>query len=223
MSLFELPANFPILTLIIFTPLLGAALIFAVDKERINLIRGIGLVSAAIPTVLSIAAWLAFDPGKSGMQFIERVAWVPSVGIQYLLGVDGISRPLLVLTALLTLLCVPASWHFKRMKEYMALLLLLDVGMLGVFSALDFILFYIFWDVVIVPMYFLIGIWGGPRREYAAIKFFIYTFLGSVFMLLAILALYFYSDLRTFDMLVLADHDFARLLQIVTFLGFYLA
>src|SRR5438034_4192567 len=139
-----------------------------------------------------------------GFQFLELGNWIPSLGIHYHLGVDGLSLPLIVLTALLSLLSVAYSWRIElRLKEYLFLFLLLETGMLGVFAALDFFLFYIFWEITLVPMSFLIGIWGGPRREYAAIKFFLYTLFGSVLMLLALLALYFTSEPHTFDMTVM--------------------
>src|SRR5690554_1198372 len=124
------------------------------------------------------------------MQFVERYEWIPSIGVAYYLGTDGISFPMLAVTALVTTLAILTSFTIEhRVKEFFALFLLLETGMLGVFVALDYFLFYIFWEVVLVPMYFLIGIWGGPRRQYASIKFFIYTLAGSVVMLVGILAL----------------------------------
>ncbi|MCI0366104.1 MAG: NADH-quinone oxidoreductase subunit M, partial [Phycisphaerales bacterium] len=133
----------------------------------------------------------------AGMQNLFGINWIPSFGIQYLMGTDGISFPLIALTAFLSLLAMAASWPItKHVKAYCALFLLLETGMIGVFCALDFFLFYVFWEVMLLPMYFLIGIWGGPRKEYAAIKFFLYTLVGSVLMLIAILMLYFNSDLR---------------------------
>jgi NADH-quinone oxidoreductase subunit M len=135
------------------------------------------------------------------LQFEERFSWIPAYNIEYFVAVDGISISMVLLTALLCFLCIFASWGIdKAVKGYFALFLLLDTGMMGVFVALDFFLFYIFWEVMLLPMYFLIGIWGGPRKEYAAIKFFLYTLFGSVLMLLAILALYFTNDPHTFDM-----------------------
>jgi NADH-quinone oxidoreductase subunit M len=131
------------------------------------------------------------------MQGMVRHDWIPSWDVYYFLGFDGISFPLVLLTSFLCVLAMGASWPItKHVKGYCILFLLLETGMLGVFLSLDFFLFYVFWEVMLLPMYFLIGIWGGPRREYAAIKFFLYTLLGSVFMLIAILMLYFASDLR---------------------------
>lgn len=218
--------NLPILTLIIFAPLIGALITMAIPRAQESAIRWTALVFTAIPTALAIYAYSIFEHGTSAMQFEEQVPWIPQWGITYHLGVDGLGLPLLALTALLTMLCVLGSWHFtKRVKDYFILLQILGVGMMGVFAALDYVLFYIFWDIVIVPMYFLIGIWGGPRREYAAIKFFLYTFLGSVFMLLAILALYFAAGATTFDILEIQKvaPGFSTTLQVAAFFGFYLA
>src|SRR5439155_524224 len=136
-----------------------------------------------------------------GFQFVHRASWIPAFNIDYFVGVDGISITMIVLTALLCFICMIASFGIdKGVKGYYALFLLLETGMLGVFCALDFFLFFVFWEVMLLPMYFLIGIWGGPRREYAAIKFFLYTLLGSVLMLVTILYLYFASDPHSFDM-----------------------
>ena len=135
---------------------------------------------------------------KAELQDRSTTRWIPSFKIQYLMGIDGISFPLVVLTAFISVLAMGASWPIKKyVKAYCILFLLLETGMLGVFLALDFFLFYVFWEVMLLPMYFLIGVWGGPRKEYAAIKFFLYTLLGSVLMLIAILMLYFNSDLRS--------------------------
>ena len=146
-----------------------------------------------------------FDLGAAADAEPLRVPWIPSFDIHYFLGIDGISFPLVVLTSFISLLSMAASWPInKHVKAYCILFLLLETGMLGVFMALDFFLFYVFWEVMLLPMYFLIGVWGGPRREYAAIKFFLYTLVGSVLMLIAILMLYFNSDLRLLD-----DQQFA--------------
>src|SRR5262249_54004803 len=146
-----------------------------------------------------------FDTTTTAIQFAEKHAWIAKYNISYFVGVDGISISMVLLTALICAIAVFASFNIERApKAYFALLLLLDTGMMGVFVALDFFLFYIFWEVMLLPMYFLIGIWGGPRREYAAIKFFLYTLLGSVLMLLAMLGLYYYGSSPTFDLTVLA-------------------
>ena len=213
------PALWP-LSAIVFLPAL-VALILAlpiIPKGREEVIRWIGLLTTA--AVFALSLWMAvpalfgvpqaaqFSVGEAGMQGVVKLPWIEAFGIEYLLGVDGISMPLVVLTTFLSMLAAAASWPIgKHVKAYFVLFLLLETGMLGVFVALDFFLFYVFWEVMLLPMYFLIGIWGGPRREYAAIKFFLYTLLGSVLMLLAILMLYFASDLRALsDEQLLAAH-----------------
>ncbi len=213
------PALWP-LSAIVFLPAM-VALILAlpiIPKGREEVIRWIGLLTTA--AVFALSLWMAvpalfgvpqaaqFSVGEAGMQGVVKLPWIEAFGIEYLLGVDGISMPLVVLTTFLSMLAAAASWPIgKHVKAYFVLFLLLETGMLGVFVALDFFLFYVFWEVMLLPMYFLIGIWGGPRREYAAIKFFLYTLLGSVLMLLAILMLYFASDLRALsDEQLLAAH-----------------
>ena len=198
-----------ILSVMIFLPLVGMVAILMLHKERhISAIRWVATIFAALTFVASLAAVAGFSPASPGMQLEEKAPWIPQFGVNYTLGVDGLSLPLIVLTTLLTLLCVIYSWRIEvRVKEYMAFFLLLETGMLGVFCALDFFLFYMFWEISLVPMYFLIGIWGGPRREYAAIKFFIYTLVGSLAMLLAILVCYFSSNPHTFDMIQLAQQN----------------
>jgi NADH-quinone oxidoreductase subunit M len=214
--------KFPILSVIIFTPLLGSILVLLFKSHQERLMKQVGLLSTIIPLILSIIVLVQFRPG-GGMQFVEKVTWSKTIGASYYLGVDGIGLPMFFMTALLTFLAYLASWNTTlRPKGYFSLLLLLEVGMLGVFVALDFILFYIFWELVLLPMYFLIGIWGGERREYAAIKFFLYTLAGSVFMLLGILALYFQADVRTFDMVALTEQSFPFAFQRLVFWGFYL-
>ena len=213
------PALWP-LSAIVFLPAL-VALILAlpiIPKGREEFIRWVGLLTTA--AVFALSLWMAvpalfgvpqaaqFSVGEAEMQGVVKLPWIEAFGIEYLLGVDGISMPLVVLTTFLSMLAAAASWPIgKHVKAYFVLFLLLETGMLGVFVALDFFLFYVFWEVMLLPMYFLIGIWGGPRREYAAIKFFLYTLLGSVLMLLAILMLYFASDLRALsDEQLLAAH-----------------
>ncbi|GBD00240.1 NADH-quinone oxidoreductase subunit M [bacterium HR17] len=218
----------PLLSLILWLPVVGMVFILLTPKEQVRLIRFWAHLFTGAVLVLSLGLWFGFGPELHGvMQFEERHNWVPILGISYHLGVDGLSMPLVVLTALLTFLSVvysPTAIHHRE-KEYYALFLMLETGMVGVFVALDFVLFYVFWEVSLVPMYFLIGIWGGPRREYAAIKFFLYTLLGSVAMLLSILVLYFHGG--TFNMLELIEkRPLAKesvTLQALVWLGFYLA
>lgn len=214
----------PLLTLLIITPLIGSILILFIPKEREKFIKFTSLVFSGITLLFSLILWINF---KGEMLTEGPYLWIKSMGISYFLGIDGVSLPLVFLTALLTFLSIIYSWIIvERPKEYFFLFLLLEVGMLGVFLSLDYILFYIFWEVSLVPMYFLIGVWGGPRREYAAIKFFLYTLVGSLAMLLAILGIYFDTGSKTFNILEIAkekpfSENFA--LQSLCFLGFFLA
>ena len=207
-----------LLSLIVFLPALGALLVGLSPKGRDDLAKQISLAFTVI--VLALTVYVAIpapaDPGAiapsgpetssrfvvgaSQMQRAFSIPWIESFDIYYALGIDGISLPLVLLTSFLSVLAMAASWSISRhVKAYCVLFLLLETGMLGVFLALDFFLFYVFWEVMLLPMYFLIGVWGGPRREYAAIKFFLFTMFGSVLMLVAILALYFSSDLNRLD------------------------
>ena len=180
-----------ILSLITFVPLLGVLAIVLLPSGRKDAIRTVAAVATFVPLVLASWLWTQFDTGTAAYQFVERMPWLASLGVQYHMGVDGLSVPLVWLTTLLMFLATFASWNIEKgVKGYMMLLLFLEIGINGVFCSLDLFLFYVFWEVMLLPMYFLIGIWGGPRREYAAIKFFLYTLAGSVLMLLAIVALY---------------------------------
>jgi NADH-quinone oxidoreductase subunit M len=193
-----------LLSWIVFLPTLGALLLAFFPKDKPDAIKLFSLACTVI--VFLLTAWMAIPGNGSNPQFqlgLEKMQdafsldWIPSFNIFYFMGVDGISFALLLLTSFSSVLAMGASWPIqKHVKAYCILFLLLETGMLGVFLALDFFLFYVFWEVMLLPMYFLIGVWGGPRREYAAIKFFLYTLLGSVFMLIAILMLYFTSDLN---------------------------
>ncbi len=191
------------LSWIIFLPLVGVIGCALLPKGRGDLAKWIALAVTGADLILASLMVVRFVPGD-GLQFVTRTDWVPQAGISYYLGVDGMSMPLVALSALLTFLAVVASWHIeKKPAFYYSMLLLLQVGMNGVFAALDFVLFYVFWELVLVPMYFLIAQWGGPRREYAAIKFFLFTLLGSVFMLVGVIALYLQTG--TFDLIKLAE------------------
>ncbi|MFA6028844.1 MAG: NADH-quinone oxidoreductase subunit M [Elusimicrobiota bacterium] len=218
-----------ILSLITFLPLLGALIILFLPKEKTTAIRAVGVGATVLAFLVSIWALVLFDPSQPAaggvMRFVEDLSWIPSFNIRYHLGVDGLSFPIIVLTTLLSLLAAVYSLNIEiRVKEFFFWYLLLETGMLGVFCALDLFLFYMFWEVTLVPMYFLIGVWGGPKKEYAAIKFFLFTLFGSVFMLLGILALYFASTPHSFDILELAkcQASFTREFQIIVFLAFYL-
>jgi hypothetical protein len=168
-----------ILTYMTFIPLVGAVVVLALPNNA-KLIRWVSAAATVPPLAMAVWLYANFDRAKPGFQFVEEYRWIPGFDIKYIMGVDGVSISMVLLTALLCFLCIFASFNIeKAVKGYFALFLLLDTGMMGVFCALDFFLFYVFWEVMLLPMYFLIGIWGGPRREYAAIKFFIYTQLGS--------------------------------------------
>ena len=181
----------PLLTLIVFSPLVGAALLALLPREPVAGVRRAALVFALVPLALSLWMYARFVPGIGDFQptLVERARWIPQWGIEYRLGVDGVSLFLVLLTTVLTPIVVLASWGDieRRVKEFFAFLLVLETGMLGTLLALDMILFYVFWEVMLVPMYFLIGVWGGPRRVYAAIKFVLFTMVGSLLMLVAIL------------------------------------
>ena len=193
------------LSLLIFLPAIAALVLAFLPGFTDDALKLITLAVTISVFILSLGLFrqgvgIDFQVGVAEMQNMFNYDWIPSFGIQYLMGIDGISFPLVILTSFLCVLAMAASWPInKHVKAYCILFLLLETGMLGVFLALDFFLFYVFWEVMLLPMYFLIGIWGGPRREYAAIKFFLYTLLGSVAMLIAILMLYFNSDLRQLD------------------------
>jgi NADH-quinone oxidoreductase subunit M len=182
-----------ILSIIIWLPALGALGLLFFNKEKTDQLRFFANVWAFVCFLVSLPLLIAFDRSKPGFQFIEDHSWIPSIGVRYQMGIDGMALVLIILTTLLGSIATLCSWNYirTREKEYYVFLLLLQTGMLGVFVALDFFLFYVFWEVMLVPMYFIIGIWGGENRLYAAIKFFLYTLVGSVVMLLAILKLYF--------------------------------
>ena len=181
-----------LLTWMTFFPLLGAVAILLLPNRASHLHRWVALAFSAVPVGLAVRLYMEFDRSTKDVQFWTQIPWISAFNIEYFVGVDGISVTMILLTAFLSFLCIIASWGItKATKGYFALFLLLETGMLGVFIALDFFLFYVFWEVMLLPMYFLIGIWGGPRKEYAAIKFFLYTLAGSVLMLLVMIALYF--------------------------------
>src|SRR5580692_10865712 len=225
-----------ILSTILFTPLVGAILMLFIPRERADLHRWMGNLFGFLGLLVSLPLIWRFQSGAGApqFQFVENANWIPSVGAHFTLGIDGLSFLMVMLTTVLGAIAILSSWSaiHKREKEYYILLLLLQTGMLGVFMSLDFVLFYVFWEVMLVPMYFLIGVWGGERRLYAAIKFFLYTLAGSVIMLLGIMALYFncvktlpQGALGTFDIptLLAAAQQFPDSLKIWLFWGFFFA
>ena len=221
-------AGFPLLSLILFTPLAGALVLLLTDRRREDRIRWIANAAAGLGFLVSLPLWFWYDTQDAGWQFVERAAWIPSIGADYFLGVDGFSALLILLTTLMGSIAVLSSWTAVtvRVKEYYVFLLTLQTGMLGAFMALDFLLFFLFWEVMLVPMYFLIGIWGSDRRLYSAIKFFLFTLVGSVVMLLGILALYFHhaavTGVHTFDVTQLQQLDVPFDLQWWIFLALFL-
>lgn len=220
--------GFPILSLITFLPIIGMIIILAMPKQKTNEMKYIALIATGLQVVLAVILLGNYDYSAGGIfeegsfQFIEKfrwieitgLSWIGTVKIDYFMGIDGLSTPMVLLTALISFIATISSWNIKHsIKGYFALFLLLDTGMMGVFVALDMFLFYVFWELMLLPMYFLIGIWGGPRKEYAAIKFFIYTLFGSIFILLVMIGLYFSATellpegerVFTFNMLALMD------------------
>jgi NADH-quinone oxidoreductase subunit M len=213
--------------MVIFLPSLGAALGFLISSEE--LVKRMALVVTTLTFLASLILFFAFDPSTDAVQFYERYAWVPAVGISYEVGVDGISLLLMVLTTFLMPLTILASWESisSRVREFTICLLFLETGMIGVFAAVDLFLFYVFWEATLIPMYFLIGVWGGPQRIYAAVKFILYTMAGSLLMLVAILALYFIHRQATgdvtFNLFRFAQLELAPSTQRWLFLAFFLA
>jgi NADH-quinone oxidoreductase subunit M len=222
-----------ILSIVAFWPLAGMFVLLLMPKENKALIRLWANLVVLSGFLVSLPLWFWFDRGASDkMQFVEKFPWIQNLGADFHVGIDGITLLLILLTTFLGPLAVLSSWSAieNRVKEYYAFMLMLQTGMLGVFVSLDFFLFYVFWEVMLVPMYFLIGVWGSDRRLYAAIKFFLYTLAGSVVMLLAILALYFYAPAaadgtRTFDIptLLAATQNFSDPLKVWLFWGFFFA
>jgi NADH-quinone oxidoreductase subunit M len=216
--------DLPLLSLVIWTPIIGGLLVLATGGERNALeSRVLALLVSLVTLGLSLPLWFGFDAGTAEMQFQEFAPWIGALSINYHLGVDGISMPLILLTAFATLLVVIAGWQVIRYKpaQYLGAFLIMEGLMIGVFAALDAMLFYVFWEALLIPMFIVIGIWGGPRRVYATIKFFLYTFLGSVFMLVALLYMYFQSG--TFGILDFHMLPLTLTEQILIFLAFLIA
>ncbi len=215
--------DWPILSITTFLPLVGALLILTIrdDNEfgRAN-IRNVTLLTTVLTFVVSLWLWIEFDPANPGFQFVEKVGWLDS-GISYHVGVDGISMLFVILTTFLMPLCILASWQSvdRRVKEYMVAFLVLETLMIGVFCALDLVLFYVFFEAGLIPMFIIIGVWGGKRRVYASFKFFLYTLLGSVLMLLAMMAMFLQAG--TTDITALLQHPFPASMQTWLWLAFF--
>ncbi|MBI5598165.1 MAG: NADH-quinone oxidoreductase subunit M [Deltaproteobacteria bacterium] len=210
-----------LLTVIILVPLVGAFCTFFLRSDRV--VRWFALAVSVVDFILAVPLVLNFDRTTHGMQFVERHGWIPSLNVQYYLGVDGISVLFVFLTALLGWICVLASWNAidKKVRDFMMSLQIMQAAMLGVFSALDVVLFYLCWEAMFIPMYLLIGRWGGANRIYATLKFFLYTFFGSVFMLVGIVALY--NAGGTFDLQELMKHGYTFDFQVFAFALFFIA
>ena len=214
--------NYPILSLVTFVPLIGAGILLFVKNATAA--RWIALIFTVVDFLIAIPIVLNFDKTTFHMQFVEHNIWIPSWNITYHMGIDGISVLFVFLAALLGWICVLASWKAidKKVKEFMIAILVMQTAMIGVFCALDFFLFYLFWEAMLIPMYLIIGVWGGKDRIYAAIKFFLYTLAGSIFMLIGIIVLYFTGG-QTFDIMELMGQKYAMNIQIWVFLAFFIA
>jgi len=218
-------SDLPLLSLVIWLPILGGVLVLALSASRNNmLVRQVSLAVSIITFLISILLYTGFDSSTYEMQFTELGAWVPTFNINYSLGIDGISMPLIILTTFCTVLVIIAGWEViqDKVSQYMASFLIMEGMMIGVFSALDAILFYVFWEGMLIPMFLIIGIWGGQRRVYAAIKFFLYTFLGSVFLLVALLYLFFQTG-DSFSILDFHAVEIGKTAQVLLFLAFLIA
>jgi len=217
-------SGFPILSLVTWLPLLGCAIIMCVrgtEEVVASNARWTALWTSLVVLAVSLVLWVKFDRAEAGFQFVENDTWLPQWGIAYKMGVDGISVLFVLLSTLLTPICILASWEAIRMRvrEYMIAFLVLETMMVGMFSAMDFVVFYMFFEGVLIPMYLIIGVWGGPRRVYAAFKFFLYTLAGSVLMLLALLAMWYVAG--TTDIPTLMRTQFTPIAQTWMFLAFF--
>ncbi|MEL7374064.1 MAG: proton-conducting transporter membrane subunit, partial [Pseudomonadota bacterium] len=218
-----------LLSALIWLPIAGGALVLVIGdggdaaSPRAAAMRWFALGIALVTLVLSVPLYTQFDTGTAAMQFVERLEWIPRFNAYYYLGVDGLSAPLILLTTFITPLIVVAAGQSikKRSAQYFAAFLMLEGMMIGVFSALDAMLFYVFWEVMLVPMFLIIGVWGGKRRVYATIKFFLYTFLGSVFMLVSLIFLY--TKTGNYDLLEFHDVPLGMREQTLIFLTFFAA
>ncbi|VAW84209.1 NADH-ubiquinone oxidoreductase chain M [hydrothermal vent metagenome] len=217
-------SDLPLLSLVIWVPIVGAMLVLACQsEEKAPLARILALAVSVVTFLISVLLYTGFDLATHEMQFVERVSWIPAFNVFYHLGVDGISMPLIILTTFSTVLVVLAGWQVIKHKPalYMASFLIMMGFMNGVFASLDAVLFYVFWEALLIPMFLVIGIWGGPRRVYATIKFFLYTFFGSVFMLIALI--YMYMESGSFGILDMQDMPLGMTAQTWIFLAFLIA
>jgi len=212
-----------LLSLLVWLPIVGGLVVLALGESRVALGRGVALGTSLVALALSVPLYQGFDTSTASFQFVEQLPWIPAFNATYHLGVDGISLPLILLTTFITVPILIAAWTVieQRASQYFAAFLILEGLMVGVFSALDALLFYFFWEAMLIPMFLIIGIWGGPRRVYATIKFFLYTFLGSVFMLIAMI--YMYVQAGTYDIATFHDLPLTLSEQYWIFLAFFAA
>ena len=216
--------GFPILSTLIFLPIAGAALLLLISRSNENLIKWFSLIVSIAAFIISIPLFAEFNKSTHLMQFTEKHAWIPSLNINYHLGIDGVSVLFVLLSTLITILCVLISWNSikTKTKEFYISILIMEGAMIGVFCSLDFMLFYLSWEAMLIPMYLLIGVWGGTNRIYAAVKFFLFTLVGSVLMLIGIIVLYYQAG-RTFDILELMTKTYSYKLQLWLFWAFFAA
>ena len=216
-------ADWPILSLNIWLPIVGGIAVLGSGDKAPDVSRWTALVFAVLSFLASLLLWFGFDTTTAQMQFVESARWIPTFGVNYHLGIDGISLPLILLTTFMTVFVIIAGWEVIQYKpsHYMAAFLFMEAVMIGVFSALDAVLFYVFWEAMLIPMFLIIGVWGGPNRVYATVKFFLYTFFGSVFMLVALIYLYFQSG--SFEILGFHDVRLGMTEQVLIFIAFLLA
>lgn len=213
----------PILSTLVWLPIIGGLLVLFMGRDRPQLAKWLSLAVAVVTFVLSIPLWTQFDLTTHNMQFVENLSWIPAFNIHYHLGVDGLSMPLVLLTTFTQVLVIASAWEVikERVEQYMGAFLIMGGMMIGVFVALDAVLFYVFWEALLIPMFIVIGKWGGPRRVYATLKFFLYTFFGSVFMLVAFIYMYFQSG--SFSILDFQSMHIGMTAQILIFLAFLIA
>jgi len=215
--------NWPILSVLVWLPIAGGVAVLALGDKAASLGRWLSLLVSIAAFIVSIPLYAAFDTGTAAMQFVEKAPWIPLFNAWYSLGVDGIAMPLIVLTTFITPLIVVAGWTVieKKPNQYFAAFLILEGLMIGVFAAVDALLFYVFWEAMLIPMFIIIGVWGGPRRVYATIKFFLYTFLGSVFMLVALI--YLYLKTGSYEIAAFQNAPLSMNEQLLIFVAFLLA
>ena len=212
-----------LLSVLIWLPIAGGAAVLAMGNDKASAARWLSLIVALATLVVSVPLYAQFDDGTAAMQFVEHATWIPSINAQFSLGVDGIAMPLILLTTFTTVLVVIAGWGSveKRVAQYFGAFLILEGAMIGVFCAVDALLFYVFWEVMLIPMFIIIGVWGGSRRVYATIKFFLYTFLGSLLMLVALIYLHMKSG--SYDLAVFQRTGLSLTEQTLIFLAFFAA